>query len=114
MINNSKITLTLDKTGQITHLKTVEQDLPFSQEFLYYEGATGNNEVFENRSSGAYIFRPIGTAYNLNQTSSKVYKGPLVDELHTTVTSWISSVTRLYKDAKYIEFEWLVGPIPIA
>ncbi|KAL9707713.1 hypothetical protein quinque_011231 [Culex quinquefasciatus] len=31
------------------------------QDFMFYEGAYGNNEVFENRSSGAYIFRPNGT-----------------------------------------------------
>jgi len=30
------------------------------QEFRWYEGFNGNNYEAKNRSSGAYIFRPVG------------------------------------------------------
>jgi len=54
-----------------------EKDMNLVQSFHFYEGAEGNNEVFENRSSGAYIFRPKETsAKNFAYTGSyKIYKG---------------------------------------
>lgn len=36
-------------------------DIPITQEFLYYEGWSGNNNVTNNRASGAYVFRPTST-----------------------------------------------------
>lgn len=47
------------------------------QSFVYYEGAEGNNKVFKNRSSGAYIFRPKeASSKNFVYTGSyKIYKG---------------------------------------
>lgn len=85
-----------------------------SQNFFYYTGANMNNEIFANRSSGAYIFRPapntsetiIGTDVQLT-----VIRGDLVDEVHQIFSDWISQVVRIYKTERYIEFEWLVGPI---
>ena len=39
---------------------------------MYYEAAEGNNAVFENRSSGAYIFRPRSSSpQTFNETSSR-------------------------------------------
>lgn len=85
-----------------------------SQNFFYYTGATMNNAVFENRTSGAYIFRPapntsetiIGTNVQIN-----VIRGDLVDEVHQIFSDWVSQVVRIYKTVRHIEFEWLVGPI---
>lgn len=87
-----------------------------SQNFFYYTGATMNNAVFENRTSGAYIFRPapntsetiIGTNVQIN-----VIRGDLVDEVHQIFSDWVSQVVRIYKTVRHIEFEWLVGPIDI-
>lgn len=42
-----------------------------------------------------------------------VIKGPLVEEIHQTYNSWISQVIRIYQHVDYIEFDWVVGPIPI-
>lgn len=86
-----------------------------SQEFLYYEAALGNNKEFRNRSSGAYIFRPKTDDVRTVTVAPEitVYRGDLVEEVHQKFNDWISQVVRVYKQKKYAEFEWLVGPIPI-
>lgn len=92
-----------------------DRELKVHQEFLWYKGAIGNNEEFRNRSSGAYIFRPDGkeaTPFD-GEPKVNVVKGPLVEEVHQTVNEWISQVIRTYRNENHVEFEWLVGPIPI-
>jgi len=86
-----------------------------SQEFLFYEGAVGNNAEFLNRSSGAYIFRPNENKIHFatDQVEIEVYKGDLVHEVHQKFNDWISQVVRVYNKDSFAEFEWLVGPIPI-
>lgn len=39
------------------------------QEFLWYEGFPGDSYTAEKRSSGAYIFRPNGTAYPISSST---------------------------------------------
>ncbi|XP_076763477.1 lysosomal alpha-mannosidase II isoform X2 [Xylocopa sonorina] len=92
-----------------------EKNMTLHQSFHYYEGMEGNNKVFQNRSSGAYIFRPksISTKNFVEPGSSKVYKGPLVQEIHQCVNEWVCQVVRVYKGKEYVEFNWLVGPIPV-
>ncbi|XP_037024932.1 lysosomal alpha-mannosidase-like [Bradysia coprophila] len=85
-----------------------------SQNFFYYTGATMNNNIFANRSSGAYIFRPApNTSDTLIGTNVQisVIRGNLVDEVHQIFNDWVSQVIRIYKTLRHIEFEWLVGPI---
>lgn len=40
-------------------------------------------------------------------------QGPLVEEVHQYYTPWISQIIRLYKGQNHIEFDWVVGPIPV-
>ena len=40
-------------------------------------------------------------------------QGPLVNEVYEQFSPWASQVTRMYKDADYVEVEYTVGPIPI-
>lgn len=43
-----------------------------------------------------------------------MYKGPLVEEIHQDFeSSFVSQVVRVYKGDADVEFEWLVGPIPV-
>lgn len=86
-----------------------------NQEFLYYEAAVGNNKEFRNRSSGAYIFRPISDRVRTVAVAPEItiWRGDLVEEVHQKFNDWISQVVRVYRQKKYAEFEWLVGPIPI-
>lgn len=88
--------------------------IPLKQDFLYYRGTVGSNVRAENRSSGAYIFRPNGTeAYTVtDKVTNKIYKGPLVTEVHQNFNSWINQIIRIYNTENYIEFDWVVGPIP--
>lgn len=89
--------------------------IPINQNFYYYRGAVGDNNNAFNRSSGAYIFRPNGTdAYKISETAQiNLFKGELVIELHQNFNNWISQIIRIYNNENFIEFDWLVGPIPI-
>lgn len=47
-----------------------------NQDYAYYIPTVGNNEVFLNRSSGAYIFRANGSEVPINNpTKVQIYKG---------------------------------------
>lgn len=88
----------------------------FKQEFFYYEGNVGDNYEPKNRSSGAYIFRPkVNTTEKLvaSEVRYTLHEGELVDEVHQVFNEWISQVIRVYKKEMYVEFEWMVGPIPV-
>lgn len=37
-----------------------------------------------------------------------------MEEIHQQFRPWITQVIRLYRDYEYIEFDWVVGPIPIS
>lgn len=82
--------------------------LDVKQEFLFYYAST---------ISGAYIFSPsklFEDAEPFNYTVEvKTYNGDLVEEFHQTVSPWVKQIIRLYRNATYVEFDWLVGPIPI-
>ncbi|XP_037825869.1 lysosomal alpha-mannosidase isoform X2 [Lucilia sericata] len=114
-IGNENIRLTFDTNGFLSAVEADGMTRMISQEFLYYEAAIGNNREFRNRSSGAYIFRPKTDAVHTVTVAPEitVYRGNLVEEVHQKFNSWISQVVRVYKQKKYAEFEWLVGPIPI-
>ena len=85
-----------------------------NQEFFYYRGAAGNNMEFKNRSSGAYIFRPNGTEVLISEKATlTIVEGPLVKEVHQRFNDWISQVIRIYEGINRVEFEWLVGSIPV-
>ncbi|KAG8262574.1 carbohydrate binding [Homalodisca vitripennis] len=109
--------LTLDgRTGLPTQLHGPGFSDPsdFQQNFCYYESAVGNNEESKNRSSGAYIFRPNSSCVMVNtQPTIKYYKGPLVEEVHQQFSSWVSQVIRAYRNENHMEFNWMVGPVPI-
>ncbi|KAK3020136.1 hypothetical protein RJ639_004604 [Escallonia herrerae] len=67
------------------------------------------------KASGAYIFRPNGTfpIQSEGQTRLTILQGPLYDEVHQKINSWIYQITRVYKEKDHAEIEFTVGPIPI-
>ena len=125
-------------TGMLSEV-TVNRKVHYvQQEFLWYPGYSGDNESAERRSSGAYIFRPNGTdAFPIRQTTaaaivsavytgmqfkftvpykiinSRLATGPLVQEIHQFYDSWVSQVIRIYKGQEHVEFDWVIGPIPV-
>uniref|UniRef100_A0A6N2KVZ4 Alpha-mannosidase n=1 Tax=Salix viminalis TaxID=40686 RepID=A0A6N2KVZ4_SALVM len=79
------------------------------QSYSYYAGDDGSKD---KQASGAYIFRPNGT-YSINAEGQDVFtvlRGPLLDEVHQRISSWIYQCTR---GKEHAEVEFTVGPIPI-
>ncbi|XP_073978683.1 lysosomal alpha-mannosidase-like isoform X2 [Rhodnius prolixus] len=110
-------TISLSAEGRITALskKLHSKEIPFHQNFFYYRGAVGNNDLHlgGERSSGAYIFRPNGTVVPINNKPiTRIVKGPIVTEIQQKFSEWVSQVIRLQNGKDYIEFQWTVGPIP--
>jgi lysosomal alpha-mannosidase len=59
-------------------------------------------------------FRNVTKALKcINHINENIFSGDIVDEIHQTFSPWISQVVRIYKQENHVEFEWLVGPIPI-
>ncbi|XP_074108776.1 lysosomal alpha-mannosidase II isoform X1 [Cotesia typhae] len=113
-IENDLYTVSVNQAGNVV-VKWKNMTLQVTQSFHYYEGMKGNNTAFAYRASGAYIFRPKeSNVCNVSYSGSyKFYTGPVVNELHLTVNSYISQVVRVYKEEQKVEFDWVVGPIPI-
>lgn len=109
-----KVYLEFDDSGRLSLVRTNGVEVPLKQDMLYYNSAAGDNGAFVNRSSGAYIFRPNGTVNHLGGSLDiTVIEGPIVKEIHQKFNDWISQVIRIYEDKTYVEFDWLVGPIPV-
>ncbi|XP_051165376.1 lysosomal alpha-mannosidase [Leptopilina boulardi] len=107
--------ISVDTSGRVVLQSIEKEGIRMTQSFQFYKGAAGNNMVFSNRSSGAYIFRPnVTRAVDFNYNGNvQIFKGPLVEELHLTVNEWVSEVVRIYNGEDRIEFNWLVGPIDV-
>lgn len=116
VIGNKDVQLTFDSKSAMLEQITVEgKSHKLEQEFLFYKGASGTNYNYAQRSSGAYIFRPNGTETTLSKNVQiSVVRGDIVDEVHQVFNEWISQIVRIYHDnTSAVEFEWMVGPIPI-
>lgn len=117
VIGNEFLNISFDVNGLLSEITVDGATSKLSQNFLFYKGAVGNNENYENRSSGAYIFRPDPKAKEqliTKEATVEVFRGDEVEEVHQVFNEWISQVVRVYKSERFVEFEWLVGPIPIA
>uniref|UniRef100_A0A182K5Y1 Alpha-mannosidase n=1 Tax=Anopheles christyi TaxID=43041 RepID=A0A182K5Y1_9DIPT len=113
-IGNKYLNVSFDSNGFLSSITIDGVTNRLRQTFVYYEGTLGNNEEFRNRSSGAYIFRPNGTEKAVTENVQlKVVKGPTVQEVQQVFNEWISQVVRVYADESHVEFEWMVGPIPV-
>ncbi|KAI5651043.1 hypothetical protein M9H77_37048 [Catharanthus roseus] len=83
------------------------------QSYSYYSAYNGTDRV--NQASGAYIFRPNGS-FPLKpdiQVPLTVVRGPVLDEVHQQLNSWLHQVTRIYKGKEHAEVEFTIGPIPV-
>lgn len=115
-IGNKYLNMSFDQNGLLDSLHGNGVSMNVKQNFYIYEAAAGDNEEFTHRSSGAYIFRPNVTQAQPVATKAtiRVINGPVVDEVHQKFSEWISQVIRIYKDDNIVEFEWLVGEIPVS
>ncbi|XP_020581253.1 LOW QUALITY PROTEIN: alpha-mannosidase At3g26720-like [Phalaenopsis equestris] len=83
------------------------------QSYKFYAGSVG--EYTDLQASGAYVFRPDGTfpIKSDDKVPFNILHGPILDEVHQQINPWIYQITRVYKTKEHVEFEFLVGPIPI-
>lgn len=116
VIGTEQLNVTFDVNGLLSEIAVDGVKSKLSHNFVYYVGAIGDNESFEKRSSGAYIFRPDPKSKEQivsKQAKINVFRGDHVDEVHQVFNDWVSQVVRVYKTEKFVELEWMVGEIPI-
>lgn len=103
--------LTSGQLKRISNHKT-GVDIPIQQSYLWFGSSAGDQDP---QASDAYIFRPVDSPPTIASRSVplKITRGPLVDEIYQQFNSWISQVTRLYKDKDHAEVEFTIGPIPM-
>lgn len=82
------------------------------QSYSYYTGNDGTDK--DPQASGAYVFRPNDTVQIKSdyQAPLTILRGPLLDEVHQQLNSWVSQITRIYKGKEHAEVEFTIGPIP--
>ncbi|TYJ42191.1 hypothetical protein E1A91_A03G071800v1 [Gossypium mustelinum] len=74
------------------------------QSYSFYTGATDIKQA-----SGAYIFLPNGTnSLKPDHQALTVLRGPILDEVHQRINSWIYQITRVYKGKEHAEFEFII------
>ncbi|XP_017786052.1 PREDICTED: lysosomal alpha-mannosidase isoform X1 [Nicrophorus vespilloides] len=115
-LDKKPILLKIDeRTGMLFEITMNGKTIPLQQNFGYYRGAVGDNDSFQNRSSGAYIFRPNGTdTFTITDNATyKLYLGAHVTELHQTFSNWVTQTIKVYAKQNHVEFDWVIGPIPI-
>lgn len=103
--NEGKLTHYTNKRNSVTALPELS--------YSYYTGYNGTDKVYQ--ASGAYVFRPNGTfpIEPEGQVPLAVIRGPLLDEVHQQLNTWLYQVTRVYKGAEHAEVEFSIGPIPV-
>jgi lysosomal alpha-mannosidase len=112
-MKGKSFSLTLDsQTGELISITNNGKTYPLHQTFKYYKSSAGVKNV---EDSGTYNFCPNGSAVNMITNAKLVStfnSGPL-HEVAQQWTDWVSQTIRTYEDEEYVEFDWVVGPIPI-
>ncbi|GBG61654.1 hypothetical protein CBR_g23169 [Chara braunii] len=107
-------------TGRLQRITELKSGLSveLKNSFLWYNGSTGNTVEEPGQASGAYIFRPNGSAAlpvggENASVKTTIVRGPIVTEIRQRFSSWVSQVMRIYRGKEHVEVEYTVGPIPI-
>lgn len=104
-------------SGLLSAISWKNTTVRVKQSFYWYEGHPGNNTKFQFRASGAYIFRP--TQLEPLPVAKKaelvhiVNNGSIVHEVHQKFSDWLTQVIRVYEETDFVEFDWVVGSIPV-
>uniref|UniRef100_A0A240SWY6 Alpha-mannosidase n=1 Tax=Glossina morsitans morsitans TaxID=37546 RepID=A0A240SWY6_GLOMM len=111
MVGNSLVKLFFDNNGFLWKVEMNGVSANVSQKFLFYEATKEGDK----QTSGAYISAPLIQGANIRsfKIDLKIYDGPLVKEIHQHFNNWTSQVIRIYEGVSRVEFEWLIGPIPV-
>jgi len=101
-----------EQSGALESITKNEKTHALRQSFKYYNPIGGIKNI---EDSGSYQFCPNGTAHDFTTQKliTKFSSGSL-HELHQQFGDYITQTVRTYEDEDYIEFDWIVGPLPIA
>jgi len=111
-IKGKSFTLQIDEnSGALKSITMNGKTHALRQSFKYYLPDSGVKNV---EDSGSYHFCPNGTAHDLGPSKlvSKFSSGS-AHEIHQQFSDYITQTVRTYEDEDYIEFDWIVGPVPI-
>lgn len=120
LLKSKSMEVSFDSTGQIQFVKLSNGNkIKLQQDFLVYRSMNGNNSAFAYRASGAYIFRPNGTAEPIkdshnDQPSAKYTQGKFFTQVERQINPWISQTIRVNSDDDLIQFDYRVGPIDLS
>lgn len=115
-VENERYRLELDTTTGLVRRVTLlgqESWVTLRQSFYSYS-VQKPARSYAPAPGGTYLLypdtnRPVDLG---NRVAYRVVQGPLVTEVHQIYDHWLSQVIRLYKNSPFIEFEWIVGPLP--
>ncbi|XP_024082685.1 lysosomal alpha-mannosidase-like isoform X2 [Cimex lectularius] len=96
-------------SGELLFLEVNNERHKLQNIFGYY---TPSDSGWSYKRSGAYIFRSAKFITLEFPIEFSVYKGKNLIEIHQKYSEWISQVVRIYKGRTFVEFEWMIGPIP--
>jgi lysosomal alpha-mannosidase len=115
VMSNKAVTVGIGPKGNVKKIQVGGKVINLAQNFGYYESHPGENQGFDDRASGAYIFRPVKQSPTPipSKSAAKMFKGPLVQEVHQDCSPFCSQVIRLYGNDSNLEFDFVVGPIPV-
>ncbi|XP_039500014.1 lysosomal alpha-mannosidase [Drosophila santomea] len=106
-VQTSLIKLVLDnKTGLLKRVEMNGVSENIEQSYGLYRTYDSGAYVFRQYNQGDFVIQEDGVEFT-------VYEGALVKEVHQRFSDYISQVIRISEDKPYVEFEWLVGPIPV-
>lgn len=114
-IENERYRIELDTTsGLVRRVTLLGQESGVSLRQSFYAYTVENKRQTVATAGGAYSFdpdtnRPVDLG---NKVTYRVVQGPHVTEVHQIFDQWLSQVIRLYKNSQFIEFEWIIGPLP--
>ncbi|CAF3076283.1 unnamed protein product [Rotaria sp. Silwood2] len=118
VLQNDYLQVEFDCQGNLKKIINLKKNIvvPFTaQGFYLYTSFPGNNSRSEFQASGAYIFRSNSSDSQPVSTKRSItcIKAATVQTAIIVFNDWTSQEISLYDDAKMIEIEWTVGPIPI-
>ncbi|KAH8410113.1 hypothetical protein KR009_006062 [Drosophila setifemur] len=107
VVQTSLVKLILDNQSGL--LKTVEMNgvsENIDQSFGFYRTYDSGAYVFRQYNQGDFVIQDGGVTFT-------VHDGPLVKEIHQTFNPYVSQVIRIYEGRSEVEFQWLIGSVPI-
>ncbi|XP_017057354.2 lysosomal alpha-mannosidase [Drosophila ficusphila] len=107
VVQTSLVKLVLDnKTGLLKRIEMNGVSENIEQSYGVYRTYDSGAYVFRQYNQGDFVIQEDGVEFT-------VYEGALVKEVHQKFNDYISQVIRIYEKKNIVEFEWLVGPVPV-